>query len=372
MRRASASPEAETSLDRDVQGAQDTPGCATRVVPELSNSARQEALRALNREGGGGVRPPFERWSLALRRHEDQVADAWIDTLSPEERGQVMESAAELNPSLLDEPLEKGGEEDGDALPAGTSPLPHIDQIQAAFGAFDLSAVRALVGGAAAEDLDRRGAEGGTSGAEVALLRRDLWTEAHEAAHVVQQSAGVHLVDRSGRPGDNHEREADEIADRVEQGDSAVDLLEQIASPGPIFHRPQGVQLSGGLPDPPLSDDKLRGLSKEQLQELYNKMRRTDPQEALKVKWWQKNVEFRGSSVKKSGASKKSLKKATEELAEEGGEKIGKKIVKKGLGAVAKKIPVVGIGFFIYDWVSGGVGHAVNELTWPVSELWAN
>lgn len=64
----------------------------------------------------------------------------------------------------------------------------------------------------------------------------------------------------------------------------------------------------------------------------------------------------------------------TQELAEESGEevveKVGKKIVKKGLGAVARKIPLIGAGFFAYDWIQGGFGHAVNELAWPISELW--
>lgn len=26
--------------------------------------------------------------------------------------------------------------------------------------------------------------------------------------------------------------------------------------------------------------------------------------------------------------------------------------------------------YFAYDWSQGGLGHAVNEALWPVSELW--
>lgn len=344
-------------------------------VPELPNSLRQESLRAFARESGGAGTRAVDRWAGALRRREDQIADAWIDELGPDEREEVLDVATEvaaMSPQGAEPATTRAAEDDGPE--AGGGPLPYIDQIQESFGAFDLSTIRARVGGAVADDLDRSGAEGRTQGSHIDLMDHDLWTAAHEAAHAVQQSAGAHLIDGEGRPGDGYEREADRIAERVVQGRSAEDLLEKIDDPGPILDRPQGRQHSGGLPDPPLSDEKLRGLSKEQLQELYSKMRKTNPQEALKVKRWQKSMEYRGSSVKKSGASKKSIKKATQEIAEEGGEEVaerlGKKIVKKGLGAVARKIPLIGIGFFAYDWIQGGFGHAVNELAWPVSELW--
>lgn len=43
-------------------------------------------------------------------------------------------------------------------------------------------------------------------------------------------------------------------------------------------------------------------------------------------------------------------------------------LAKKGFKVVLKcGAPV----FFIYDWNDGGFGHAVDELTWPVSEAWS-
>jgi hypothetical protein len=52
-----------------------------------------------------------------------------------------------------------------------------------------------------------------------------LHTAAHEAAHVVQQAAGVSLLGGVGRAGDRYERNADEAADRVVAGKLATDLL---------------------------------------------------------------------------------------------------------------------------------------------------
>lgn len=48
----------------------------------------------------------------------------------------------------------------------------------------------------------------------------------------------------------------------------------------------------------------------------------------------------------------------------------GKKLLKKGGGFICRKIPVVAIGFFVYDYTQGGFAHAANELTWPASAIW--
>lgn len=53
----------------------------------------------------------------------------------------------------------------------------------------------------------------------------DLHTAAHEAAHVLQQRAGVHLKGGVGEDGDDYEKHADAVADRVVAGRSAEDLL---------------------------------------------------------------------------------------------------------------------------------------------------
>jgi Domain of unknown function (DUF4157) len=116
--------------------------------------------------------------------------------------------------------------------------LPHGDAIQASFGpAFDVSSIRAHVGGDAAEACDDMCASAFASGNHVAFQRSpDLHTAAHEAAHVVQQAQGVNLYGGVGEAGDEHERHADAVADRVVAGRSAADLF--------------GVRSTTGAPSP--------------------------------------------------------------------------------------------------------------------------
>jgi hypothetical protein len=77
----------------------------------------------------------------------------------------------------------------------GGQPLPHLAQLQAAFGAaHDLSGVRAHIGGAAAASCEAIGAEAYAVGDQVAFHDAPgLHVAAHEAAHVVQQRRGVSL-----------------------------------------------------------------------------------------------------------------------------------------------------------------------------------
>ncbi len=105
--------------------------------------------------------------------------------------------------------------------------LPHLDRIQASFGAgHDLSAVPAHVGGAAGDAAQAMGATAYASAGHVAFASPpDLHTAAHEAAHVVQQRQGVQLYGGVGVAGDPYERAADAVADRVVAGQPAADLL---------------------------------------------------------------------------------------------------------------------------------------------------
>src|SRR5215475_5694204 len=108
----------------------------------------------------------------------------------------------------------------------GGSALPHLDVIQRAFGPHDVSKIQAHTGDAAARASTEIGAKAYATGNHVAFAGvPDLRTTAHEAAHVVQQRAGVHLKGGVGETGDAYERNADEVADRVVRGESAVDLL---------------------------------------------------------------------------------------------------------------------------------------------------
>jgi hypothetical protein len=131
----------------------------------------------------------------------------------------------------------------------GGGPLPHLDTIQRAFGGHDVSDVQAHVGGGAAEASDAIGAEAYATGNQVAFASSPtLHTAAHEAAHVVQQRAGVALDGGMDRPGDAYERRADEVADRVVAGGNAADLLP--AAGAHAAHAGEAVQRRDKKPKP--------------------------------------------------------------------------------------------------------------------------
>jgi hypothetical protein len=121
----------------------------------------------------------------------------------------------------------------------GGSALPHLDVIQRAFGPHDVSKIQAHTGDAAARSSTEIGARAYATGNHVAFAGvPDLRTTAHEAAHVVQQRAGVHLKGAVGDTGDAYERNADEVAECVVRGESAADLLPSGgSSPGSAVQR---------------------------------------------------------------------------------------------------------------------------------------
>jgi len=135
---------------------------------------------------------------------------------------------------------DRPGEEPGAVKAAaahGTSgagvALPHRDAIQRAFGRHDIRGIRAHIGGRASEGAAQLGAEAYASGEQIAFATPpSLHTAAHEAAHVVQQRAGVALAGGVGQRGDGYEQRADAVADRVVQGQSAEDLLGGVAPAG--------------------------------------------------------------------------------------------------------------------------------------------
>jgi hypothetical protein len=117
-------------------------------------------------------------------------------------------------------------------LSGSSTSMPHLERIQAAFGPeHDLSGVRAHVGGVAAEAADGMGAVGYATGNHVAFAEApDLHLAAHEAAHVVQQRAGVQLKGGVGEVGDVYEHHADQVADAVVRGESIGALLAPFSS----------------------------------------------------------------------------------------------------------------------------------------------
>jgi hypothetical protein len=126
-------------------------------------------------------------------------------------------------------------------------PLPHEDEIQRAFGAHDVGGIDAHVGGAAADAAHAIGARAYATGSSVAFAEApDLHTAAHEAAHVVQQRAGVHLKGGVGAEGDPYEQHADRVADLVVAGRSAEAELDRV--PGAGGGASSAVQRIGNAP----------------------------------------------------------------------------------------------------------------------------
>ncbi|HEX4422143.1 MAG TPA: DUF4157 domain-containing protein, partial [Kofleriaceae bacterium] len=112
------------------------------------------------------------------------------------------------------------------------SAMPHLDAIQRSFGSHDVTGVQAHTDGAAQQASKDMGAQAFATGNHVAFGgATDLHTAAHEAAHVVQQRAGVQLKGGVGAAGYAYEQHADAVADKVVAGQSAEGLLAQMAGP---------------------------------------------------------------------------------------------------------------------------------------------
>lgn len=124
--------------------------------------------------------------------------------------------------------------------------LPYLDRIQNSFGRHhDLTRVRAHADGKAAEAAARIGARAYASGDRIAFAGApSLHTAAHEAAHVIQQRAGVRPEGGVGHVGDPYERHADAVANRVVQRQSSEELLAPYAATRSGSGAADAVQLS--------------------------------------------------------------------------------------------------------------------------------
>jgi len=114
--------------------------------------------------------------------------------------------------------------------PSGS--LPFQGAIQASFGEHSVAGIQAHVGGSAAKAAGAMGAAAYATGESVAFKEApSLHTAAHEAAHVVQQRAGVSVPGGVGQRGDSYEKHADAVADAVVQGKSAQGVLDGGTAP---------------------------------------------------------------------------------------------------------------------------------------------
>lgn len=164
----------------------------------------------------------------AAPQHEAQSAplhllgNLAVQQLQPQLRGQAPHDAGRLH-AIAAQGVEGGG-----------GPLPHLKQIQRAFGAHDLSGARAHTGPAAAAANAAMGAAAYARGNDIAFSTHspDLHTAAHEAAHLVQQRGKVQLKSGVGAAGDAYERHADAVADLAVRGGNAEPLLDAFAPGG--------------------------------------------------------------------------------------------------------------------------------------------
>lgn len=166
---------------------------------------------------------------LEAKASNPEVAVVGKHTLVEREYAAIVQRRAqtgEVEPSTVHAAASRG-------VATGSSPLPHGDTIQRAFGHHDVSSIRAHTGAEATESAQAMGAQAYATGDHVVLGgTADLHTVAHEAAHVVQQRSGVQLKGGVGEAGDVHERHADEVADAVVAGRSAEGLLDRMAPGG--------------------------------------------------------------------------------------------------------------------------------------------
>jgi hypothetical protein len=186
----------------------------------------------------------------------EQIADAPAAPAPVQRKLAADPDAANLAPDRVREIAAAGTRGPGGALP-------HLGTIQRLFGRHDVTGVRAHVDDAAAASAGAIGARAYATGDHVAFAGAPgLHTAAHEAAHVVQQRGGVQLKAAVGQAGDDHERHADEVADRVVAGASAEDLLDRYAATGATSLAVQ-LQVDPGLPPGTkvtVIDDGARGV----------------------------------------------------------------------------------------------------------------
>ena len=111
-------------------------------------------------------------------------------------------------------------------------PLTHLAVLQRAFGHHDIRGMREHTDSGAASALDELGAEGYTGSGRMALPGLpDLYVQAHEAAHGVQQAAlgnRIQLQGGTGEAGDRYEQQADAVAAAVVRGRSAQPILDEM------------------------------------------------------------------------------------------------------------------------------------------------
>jgi hypothetical protein len=176
-----------------------------------------------------------------------------------------------------------------EAVSGSGGSLPYLDEIQLGFGHHDVSGVTAHTGAGAAAAARAIGAEAFATGNDVAFAGAPtLFTAAHEAAHVVQQQGGVQLKDGVGEEGDVHEQHADRVAARIVAGQSAVDLLDEVAPRGRATQVGAGAPVQRRVEDRPATHPVLReGMNNsDDVRQLQTRLNQDGAQPPLGIDGW--------------------------------------------------------------------------------------
>lgn len=202
----------------------------SRVAPEVDLGEKPDTAQAHGPGRGASLRNVQQRALGPLPAASADVASAGARGASPSEMAlgpvQRRGSGAQEDPQQVQDIAARGVEGAG-------SSMPHLDRIQESFGHHHVGDISAHVGGAAAQASQAIGASAYATDGKVAFASQpDLHTAAHEAAHVVQQRAGVQLYGGVGQAGDAYEQHADAVADAVVRGQSAQGLLDGHAGSG--------------------------------------------------------------------------------------------------------------------------------------------
>jgi hypothetical protein len=207
---------------RSSAGARSTPGAAASGTPGKTTLVQRMPRVA-------AVRPPDAAPVAPVGPVADDAdTDHWTYGLARHERPVVQRRAAD--PAAADDTVPAVA---AAGVAGAGQALPHLEALRPQFGrhAAVLDGARAHVGGAAAEASAAIGAHAYTTGTDVAFADApDLGLAAHEAAHLVQQRAGVQLQGGVGAAGDPYEQHADRVAAEVTAGRSAEHVLDEMAA----------------------------------------------------------------------------------------------------------------------------------------------
>jgi Domain of unknown function (DUF4157) len=247
-----------------------SPGSAGDEDAQVGGRAPGKRSRAEKRFGWGRSEPAAtvqlrEATAPGNRTHTGEPVQARSQTAEGERVGERLPPARGHGGEGQTHEVAESG------IAGAGGPLPHLETIQRSFGEHDLGGVQAHTGAAAERAAGALGASAYASGNHVAFRDApDLHTAAHEAAHVVQQRAGVQLYGGVGRSGDEYERNADAVADRVVSGKSAADLLpgggrsgagERTTRAGHVQRRPDGKGKAEKPMDYTVASNELRAAS---------------------------------------------------------------------------------------------------------------